>query len=153
MIKIGKKIKFNILLDKNAKKISFKQKRNKIIFCFPRANTSGCNLEAQEFQTLMPIFDKQNYDIYGLCSDSPKKIKLMSEKCNILYDLLSDENQDFLKFLGVIGIKKMYGKEYEGIIRSTIVCNEENIITHVFDKVSPKGHAEKVAEAIGIKIK
>ena len=66
---------------------------------------------------------------------------------------MSDENQDFLKFLGVIGIKKMYGKEYEGIIRSTIVCNEENIITHVFDKVSPRGHAEKVAEAIGIKIK
>tara|TARA_Y100001936_G_C15670142_1_gene455753 strand:- start:42 stop:497 length:456 start_codon:yes stop_codon:yes gene_type:complete len=151
MVKVGFKIKSHPLLDKNGNPVIFQQNKKKIIFCFPRANTSGCNLEAQEFQMLTSVFNQYNYDIYGLCSDSPKKIKLMAEKCNISYALLSDENQKFLKHIGVIGIKKMYGKEYEGIVRSTIVCDEKDIITHVFEKVSPGGHAQKVADTLGIK--
>lgn len=151
MIEIGKKIKPHPLLDKKGNLIIFPKNKKKIIFCFPRANTSGCNLEAQQFETLISVFNQNNYNIYGLCSDSPKKIELMSEKCNISYDLLSDESQDFLKYIGVIGIKKMYGKEYEGIIRSTLICDEKDIITHVFEKVSPSGHAQKVADTLNIK--
>jgi len=151
MINIGEKIFNHDIYDYNAIKINLEDNRKKIIFCFPRANTSGCNLESQEFEVLSSSFKKENYTLYGLCSDSPKKIKTMSEKCNISYQLLSNEKEDLLRFLGVIGIKKMYGKEYEGIIRSTIVCDEKNIITHIFKKVSPKGHAQKVADTLGIK--
>jgi len=151
MIKIGEKIFNHNIYDYNSIKINLEDNIKKIIFCFPRANTSGCNLEAQEFEVLLKNFKKGNYILYGLCSDSPKKIKTMSEKCNISYSLLSDEKEDLLRFLGVIGIKKMYGKEYEGIIRSTIVCDKQNIITHIFEKVSPKGHAQKVADVLGVK--
>ena len=151
MIKTGEKIFNHDIYDHNSIKINLEENIKKIIFCFPRANTSGCNLEAQEFEILSRSFKKENYILYGLCADPPKKVKIMSDQCNLSYTLLSDEKEGLLRFLGVIGIKKMYGKEYEGIIRSTIVCDKENIVTHVFEKVSPKGHAQKVADILGIK--
>ena len=55
-----------------------------------------------------------------------------------------------LKKLGVWGVKKMYGREYEGIIRGTIVLDENNVVTHTFPKVSPKGHADEVSKAVGV---
>ena len=71
-------------------------------------------------------------------------------KCKLTYPLLSDESHIILKKFGVWGIKKMYGREYEGIIRRTIVLDENNIVTHTFPKVSPKGHAKEVAKTIGV---
>ena len=72
------------------------------------------------------------------------------KKCGLTYSLLSDESHVILKKLGVWGVKKMYGREYEGIIRRTIVLDENNIVTHTFPKVSPKGHAKEVAKVIGV---
>ena len=72
------------------------------------------------------------------------------DKCRLTYSLLSDESHIILKKLGVWGVKKMYGHEYEGIIRRTIVLDENNVVTHTFPKVSPKGHADEVAKAIGV---
>ena len=71
-------------------------------------------------------------------------------KCGLTYPLLSDESHIILKKLGVWGVKKMYGREYEGIIRRTILLDQNNVVTHTFPKVSPKGHADEVATALKI---
>jgi|TARA_B100000035_G_scaffold300206_1_gene295613 peroxiredoxin Q/BCP len=77
-------------------------------------------------------------------------LKKFVVKCGLTYPLLSDENHIILKKLGVWGVKKMYGRQDEGIIRRTIVLDQNNVVTHTFPKVSPKGHADEVAKAIGV---
>jgi len=77
-------------------------------------------------------------------------LKKFVNKCKLTYPLLSDESHIILKKFGVWGVKKMYGREHEGIIRRTIVLDKNNVVIHTFPKVSPKGHADEVARAIGV---
>ena len=150
MIEVGEQVGEIILQDHNGTENSLDTSRKKVIFCYPKASTPGWTIEATEFQSLIKKFKKGNIDIYGLSADSPKALKTFVKKCGLTYSLLSDESHVLLKKLGVWGVKKMYGREYEGIIRRTIVLDKNNIVTHAFPKVSPKGHAEEVAKAIGV---
>ncbi len=99
---------------------------------------------------LIERFHKKDIEVYGLSADPESLIKKFSQKCNFSFSLLTDPDHTQLKKLGAWGKKKMYGKEYEGIIRSTYILDKENIITHVFPKVSVKGHAEEVAKTLNI---
>lgn len=71
------------------------------------------------------------------------------DQLGLSYPLLSDEEHIFLKKLGVWGPKKLYGRSYEGVTRSTVVLDKDNVVAHTFPKVSVKGHAEEVAERLG----
>ena len=150
MIDVGEQVGGIILQDQNGTQKSLNTSRRKVIFCYPKASTPGWTIEATEFQSLIKKFKKGNIDIYGLSADPPKALKTFAKKCDLTYPLLSDESHIMLEKLGVWGIKKMYGREYEGIIRRTIVLDENNVVTHTFPKVSPKGHANEVAKAIGV---
>ena len=150
MIDIGEPLGEIILQDHEGNQNSLNTSRRKVIFCYPKASTPGWTIEATEFQSIIKKYEKGNIDIYGLSADSPKALKTFVKKCGLTYSLLSDESYIILKKLGVWGVKKMYGREYEGINRRTIVLDENNVVTHTFPKVSPKGHAEEVAKAIGV---
>ena len=150
MIDVGEQVGEIILQDHNGTQNSLNTSRRKVIFCYPKASTPGWTIEATEFQSIIKKFEKGNIDIYGLSADPPKALKTFVKKCGLTYSLLSDESHIILKKLGVWGVKKMYGREYEGIIRRTIVLDENNVVTHTFPKVSPKGHAKEVAKAIGL---
>ena len=150
MIDVGELVGEITLQDHNGTQTTLNTPRRKVIFCYPKASTPGWTIEATEFQSRIKKFEKGNIDIYGLSADPPKALKNFVNKCGLTYPLLSDESQIILKKLGVWGAKKMYGREYEGIIRRTIVLDENNVVTHTFPKVSPKGHAEEVAKAIGL---
>ena len=99
---------------------------------------------------LIQRFNKGKVEVYGLSADTEKSLKKFAYKSNFSFSLLSDPNHKLLKNLGAWGKKKMYGKEYEGIIRSTFILDQNNVITHVFPKVSVKGHAEEVAKALNV---
>ena len=98
----------------------------------------------------MKRFERRNVDVYGLSADPPKALKKFVVKCGITYPLLSNENHMMLDKLGVWGAKKMYGKQYEGVMRGTIVLDENNVVIHTFPKASPRGHAEEVAKTLAV---
>ena len=150
MIGVGEQVGEIILQDHNGMENNLNTSRTKVIFCYPKASTPGWTIEATEFQSRKKKFEKGNIDIYGLSADPPKALKKFVSKCGLTYSLLSDESHILLKELGVWGVKKMYGREYEGIIRGTIVLDENNVVTHTFPKASPSGHADEVAKAIGV---
>lgn len=79
-----------------------------------------------------------------MSADSPKKQKKFCEKQGYQYTMLSDESKDVLKAYGVYGLKKLYGREYNGIFRNTYVIDENGMIEKVYKKVSVKTHAQDI---------
>jgi len=117
-----------------------------ILYFYPKDNTPGCTTEAKEFSELLDEFEKLGAIIIGISPDSVKKHCNFIEKHNLKITLLSDEEKKVLKAYGVWGIKKMYGKEYEGVIRSTFIINPDGEIVKEYKKVKAKGHASKVLD-------
>jgi peroxiredoxin Q/BCP len=119
-----------------------------ILYFYPKDNTPGCTTEACDFTENLDWFEDEDAVILGVSPDSPKKHRNFIEKKNLKITLLSDENKDVIKAYGAWGIKKMYGKEYEGVIRSTFIINPEGEIVAEFKKVKVKGHVEAVKEKL-----
>jgi len=117
-----------------------------VLYFYPKDNTPGCTTEAKEFSELIDEFEKLGAIVIGISPDSPKKHCNFIEKHNLKVTLLSDENKEVLKTYGAWGKKKMYGKEYEGVIRSTFIINPEGEIVKEYKNVRAKGHAAKVLE-------
>ena len=84
-----------------------------------------------------------------MSADSVQKQKNFCDKQNFRYPILSDETKETLKAYGAWGVKKMYGREYEGIIRCSFLINEEGIVEKVYDKVKTKSHAKDILSDIG----
>ena len=119
-----------------------------VLYFYPRDNTPGCTTEACDFTENLDWFEDEDAVILGVSPDSPKKHRNFIEKKNLKITLLSDENKDVIKAYGAWGIKKMYGKEYEGVIRSTFIISPEGEIVAEFKKVKVKGHVEAVKEKL-----
>ncbi|WP_457561253.1 thioredoxin-dependent thiol peroxidase [Caminibacter sp.] len=117
-----------------------------ILYFYPKDNTPGCTTEAKEFSELLEEFEKEGAIIIGISPDSPKRHCNFIEKHGLKITLLSDENKEVLKAYGAWGKKKMYGKEYEGVIRSTFIIDPDGNIIKEYKKVKAKGHATKVLE-------
>ncbi|WP_456480783.1 thioredoxin-dependent thiol peroxidase [Nautilia sp.] len=117
-----------------------------VLYFYPKDNTPGCTTEAKEFSELLDEFESLGAVVIGISPDSSKKHCNFIEKHNLSVTLLSDENKEVLKAFGAWGKKKMYGKEYEGVIRSTFIINPEGEIVKEYKKVKAKGHAAKVLE-------
>jgi peroxiredoxin Q/BCP len=117
-----------------------------ILYFYPKDNTPGCTAEAKEFSELLEEFEQLDAAVIGISPDTPKKHCNFIEKHSLSVTLLSDEKKEVLKAYGAWGKKKMYGKEYEGVIRSTFIINPEGEIVKEYKKVKAKGHAAKVLE-------
>ena len=117
-----------------------------VLYFYPKDNTPGCTTEAKEFSELLPEFEKLNAVVIGVSPDSPKRHCNFIEKHDLKILLLSDEEKKVIKKFGAWGIKKMYGKEYEGVIRSTFIINPDGEVVKEYKKVKAKGHASKVLE-------
>ena len=119
-----------------------------ILYFYPKDNTPGCTTEACDFTEAIEEFEDLDAVILGVSPDSPKKHRNFIEKKNLKITLLSDENKDVIKAYGVWGIKKMYGKEYEGVIRSTFIISPDGEIVAEWKNVRVKGHVEKVKQKL-----
>ena len=115
-----------------------------VLYFYPKDNTPGCTTEACDFTNELEEFEELDAVILGVSPDSPKKHRNFIEKKNLKITLLSDEDKEVLKAYGAWGLKKMYGKEYEGVIRSTFIINPEGEIVSEWKKVRVKGHVEEV---------
>ena len=121
-----------------------------VLYFYPRDNTPGCTTEACEFTALAPDFSDLDAIILGVSADSTKKHRNFIEKKELGITLLSDESTNMMQEYGVWQLKKNYGKEYMGIVRTTFIINPDGIVKAVFEKVRVKEHVAKVKEELEV---
>ena len=119
-----------------------------IIYFYPKDNTSGCTIETNDFNKLLPKFKKLNCEILGISKDNLKSHNKFRDKYKIKFDLLADEELKVLKKYKVWGKKKFMGREFMGIIRSTYLIDKKGKILKVWDNVKVKDHAKEVLETL-----
>lgn len=119
-----------------------------VLYFYPKDNTSGCTQEACDFRDGHGRVIAAGAVVLGVSPDSIKSHDGFKLKYQLPFALLSDPDHKVAELYGAWGEKKMYGKSYMGIIRSTFIIDEEGMITRVFPKVTVKGHVDEVLEAL-----
>lgn len=118
-----------------------------VLFFYPKDNTPGCTTENENFNSLMDDFNKVNCTIYGVSPDSIKSHEKFKLKLKLNFELVSDPENSFSKTFDVYKLKKMYGREYMGIERSTFLFKNKKMIKE-WRKVKVNGHASEVLDYI-----
>lgn len=121
--------------------------RKLVLFFYPKADTSGCTLEAKAFSRLKSEFDKAGSAVLGISADPPRRQAAFQAKHGLSIPLASDESLDVLNAYGVWVKKSMYGRSFMGIARTTFLIDGRGRIARVWDKVKVTGHAEDVLQA------
>ncbi len=119
-----------------------------ILYFYPRDNTPGCTAESCNLRDHYPDLTGKGFEVIGVSADSEKSHQSFISKYQLPFTLISDPEKKILKAYGAWGLKKRYGKEYEGILRKTFVISENGMILKVFDKVDTKNHTEQVFVAL-----
>lgn len=134
----------------NGKDVSLKDflGKNVILYFYPKDNTPGCTTEACSFRDSMEEFNNNDTVILGVSKDSIKKHNSFIEKYNLPFLLLSDEEGKVCEEYGVWQLKKMMGKEYMGIVRSTFLIDKNGEIIKEWRGVKVNGHTEEVLLAL-----
>lgn len=115
-----------------------------ILYFYPRDNTPTCTTEACDFRDNIEMFNDLNVNIYGVSGDSKKKHQNFIEKHELNFDLLVDQDYQLSNEVGVYQLKKSFGKESMGIVRTTFVIDEQGIVKDVIEKVKVKTHIEEL---------
>jgi peroxiredoxin Q/BCP len=115
-----------------------------VLFFYPRDDTPGCTKEACGFRDVYDEILAKDAVVLGVSADSVKSHAKFKEKFDLYFHLVSDPDRDLIKGFGAWGMKKNYGKEYEGILRSTFILNGKGIIIKVFPNVKPADHAAEI---------
>jgi peroxiredoxin Q/BCP len=121
--------------------------RNVVLYFYPKDDTSGCTLEAKNFQALKRDFAAADTEIIGVSPDSLKSHDKFRAKYGLDFTLASDEAKTMLEAYGVWVEKSMYGRRYMGVERTTVLIDRDGAIARVWPKVKVDGHAEEVLEA------
>ena len=119
-----------------------------VTYFYPKAGSSSCAKQAVAFQDLKKAFDTAGALLIGISKDSIKKLQNFASKQDLNFPLASDENTDVCERYGVWKEKKMYGKAYMGIERSTFVVDAQGNLAGIWQGVRVAGHAEEVLEAV-----
>ncbi len=144
MTKIGDKFPDFNLKNQNGETISSEDLKGSksIVYFYPRDNTPTCTTEACDFRDNLEDFNELNTKVYGISGDSEKKHSNFSNKHSLNFDLLVDEDYRLSEEVGVYQLKKSFGKESMGIVRTTFVLDEDNKVIHVIEKVKVKTQIE-----------
>lgn len=122
--------------------------KNVVIYFYPKDNTPGCTSEGQDFRDLMKAFTELDTEIFGVSRDGLKAHENFRAKHEFPFHLISDKDESLCKLFDVIKLKKLYGKEYLGIDRSTFLIDAEGVLRNAWRGVKVKGHAQEVLEAV-----
>ncbi|MFQ3621060.1 MAG: thioredoxin-dependent thiol peroxidase [Spirochaetales bacterium] len=150
MKQVGEQVANFTLQDAEGKSVSLSDfaGKKKVIYFYPKDDTPGCTKEACGFRDLYREISSKGAVVIGISADPVTSHAKFQSKYNLPFILLSDPEMKIIMDFGAAGEKKMYGKTYFGILRSTFVLDEQNRITHVFPKVKPEGHAEEILKAL-----
>ena len=120
-----------------------------VLYFYPKADTPGCTTQACGVRDHRADYERSGAKVLGASPDTVTAQRKFADKYGLDFTLLADENHEVAELYGVWGEKKMYGKTYMGVERSTFVIDPDGKIAKVLPKVSPKTHDEVVLEALG----
>ena len=150
MLKINTKAPDFTLTSTNNTDYSLKKSLGKyvVIYFYPKDDTPGCTIEANDFNKLLSQFKKLNCEVFGISKDNLKSHDKFKEKYQLKFDLLSDEELTVLKKFKVWGKKKFMGREFMGILRTTFLIDKKGKILKIWENVKVKDHAKEVLETL-----
>jgi peroxiredoxin Q/BCP len=125
---------------------SFRTKKNVVLYFYPKDMTPGCTTEACDFRDQFKKF--KNTIILGVSVDSTERHRKFIEKYNLPFELIADENKKICTKYGVWQEKKLYGKTFMGIVRSTFIIDKAGTVKKIIPKVKVKGHVEEVVKIL-----
>jgi thioredoxin-dependent peroxiredoxin len=120
-----------------------------VLYFYPKADTPGCTTQACGIRDHRADYERSGAKVVGASPDTVTAQRKFADKYALDFTLLADENHEVAELYGVWGEKKMYGKTYMGVERSTFVIDPDGKVAKVLPKVSPKTHDEVVLEALG----
>ncbi len=149
-VEVGEKAPDFCLPDDSGKEICLKDLKGKwvVLYFYPKDNTPGCTKEAQDFSEKLEEFEKLGAVVLGVSPDSVESHRKFKEKRGLKVTLLSDVNKEIVQNYGVWQKKKMCGREYFGVVRTTYLIDPQGNVVHVWKRVRVKGHVDKVLEKI-----
>ena len=143
---------FEMLDDTNVlRKLSDYRGRNVVLYFYPKDDTPGCTKEACNFRDDYSAYEKAGVVILGVSPDSVKSHAKFKQKFQLTFPLLADEGHKVCDLYNVWGLKKIMGKEYEGVLRTTFLIDAEGNIKEVFENVRPAEHSADLLAKLGLK--
>ena len=148
MLKVGDSLPEFVGTNQEGNEINSEQFKGKkiVVFFYPKASTPGCTAEACNLRDNYSVLKKKGYQLLGVSADSVKRQKNFSDKNELPFDVIADENHDIIDKFGVWQLKKFMGREFMGIVRTTFVFDENGICIQVIEKVKTKDHASQILE-------
>lgn len=149
-VEVGKKVSDCSLPATGDQQISLSDFKGKtlVLYFYPKDNTPGCTQEGQDFRDMYADFQAADAEILGVSRDSVKVHENFKAKHEFPFELLSDKDETLCKQFDVIRKKKLYGREYMGVDRSTFVIDGTGKLRHEWRSVKVKGHAQEVLETV-----
>ena len=154
-IAVGGKVPHFSLPDQNGDIVSSESLEGKkyILFFYPKDDSPGCTKEACSIRDNYKHLSKQGYEVFGISPDKSKKHLKFIDKYEFQYSLLADTEKVMINDFGLWGPKKFMGREIEGVFRTTVIVDEEGIVSSIITKVVTKNHGDQILEAIeGLKV-
>jgi len=150
MLKTGTKAPDFSLENKDHQKLSLSQFKGKwvVLYFYPRDNTPGCTQEACEFSVNITDFESLQAVVIGISPDSSESHRKFAEKNDLKVILLSDQDHKVIESYGCWRLKKMYGKESMGVVRSTYLIDPDGKIAALWENVKVKNHAGEVRDKL-----
>ena len=124
--------------------------RKVIVYFYPAAMTPGCTKQACDFTDSLDSLKAAGYEVLGISPDKPEKLAKFRTRDSLTITLLSDADRSVMNAYGAYGLKKLYGKEVEGVIRSTFVVDEDGTIALAQYNVKASGHVAKLRRELGL---
>lgn len=146
MLKVGDRAPDFTLPDQEGNEITLSEYAGKrvIVYFYPKDDTPGCTKEACSIRDNFPALTEKEAVVFGISADSVESHKKFKEKFGLPFTLLSDPEKKVINAYGAWGTKKMYGKEYEGIMRYTYLIGPDGTVEKAFDKVKSAQHGEEL---------
>ncbi|MFP8943309.1 thioredoxin-dependent thiol peroxidase [Streptomyces fenghuangensis] len=136
--------------DGNPVSLSDRAGRKVIVYFYPAALTPGCTKQACDFTDNLDLLADAGYDVIGVSPDKPEKLAKFREKENLRVTLVGDPEKKVLEAYGAFGEKKMYGRTVTGVIRSTVVVDEEGKVERALYNVRATGHVAKLIRDLSL---
>ncbi|MCC7462303.1 MAG: peroxiredoxin [Gammaproteobacteria bacterium] len=120
----------------------------RVLYFYPRDNTSGCTREGQDFNQLLGAFRRAGAGVYGISRDSLASHTRFRDKSGFGFELLADEDETVCQLFDVIRARQLYGRKVRGIERSTFLIDAAGVLRREWRKVKVEGHAAEVLQAV-----
>lgn len=148
-LKEGDKAPAFTAIDQDEKKISLADCKGKkvVLYFYPEDDTPTCTIQACNLRDNYSLLKKEGFVVLGVSPDEPKKHKKFETKYSLPFTLIADPAHAIINKYGVWGMKKLYGREYMGLHRTTFLIDEKGIIRRIFLRPKNKQHAEEIIQA------